>query len=459
MSGEEPGASASLKWRFSQPRHEGIALKPVDGNAFDIPFYDPSAIGYATSNPAVEEPPPDFTSYEAEYKTESNGNIISHDRHLNEDGEALYRFLLSQSSSPPVLRIACGGTHTEHRSRQVRRDGHTVTEHYTETVTDFSFAIDVQPPLSPVHWTVADEEPACRGLMVQQVQGPLGKHKVTRAERKRHDAWVNERRQRGMPPWTPDPTLQIGDAESARTLLSSHTVREWADMYCASPKHLKEFVFVKVVHGWNIEQLEDAIRSYISTFYSDTLSVEIQTLRNKIYVRPDNRLARMLSNKWLKLLSIILLVFPFIWLFKRFHSRGGGQWKVAGAAYPMKRWVPLPSSQLDPIERDAPPSFEASVGSTSKAMSASPFTSTASSSQMVPHPHHLSMPSPRHDVVLTPDGPRRVEGIREGEWFKMWESTIAQCVTRRYISSSNPMTTPLQVAPNTSLAAQQLDGY
>ncbi|KAL1738971.1 hypothetical protein HDZ31DRAFT_86044 [Schizophyllum fasciatum] len=375
--------------------------------------------------------------YEAEFVTESNGNIISHDRHLNEDGEALYRFLLSQSSTPPILRITCEGTHTEHKTRQVTRDGRTTTESYSETVTDFSFAIDVEPPLPAVHWTVADQELAYRGLMVREVQGPLGKYRVPRPERKRHDGWSEERARKGIPPWIPDPAVNGEDLESAGTLLSSHTVRDWADMYCASPKYLKEFVFVKSLYGWNIEQLEDAIRSYIGTFYHDTVSVEIQTLRNKIYIRPDNRLSRALSNKWLKFLSIVLLIFPFIWLFKRFHHRGGGRWKVAGAAYAMKRWDTVTSP--DKAEQGAPPSFDAPTAKL-------PITPGASSSSS-------------RDNMQTPSGPRRVVGIREGEWFRAWQSTIAQCVTRRYICSSKPMSSPLRDPPSAPLAAYQLDGY
>ena len=36
--------------------------------------------------PGGEEPPPDFTPYEAEFFETSDGNIVSHDPHLNEDG-------------------------------------------------------------------------------------------------------------------------------------------------------------------------------------------------------------------------------------------------------------------------------------------------------------------------------------------------------------------------------------
>lgn len=36
--------------------------------------------------PAGGEDPPEFTPYEAEYLVSGNGDIVSHDPHLNEDG-------------------------------------------------------------------------------------------------------------------------------------------------------------------------------------------------------------------------------------------------------------------------------------------------------------------------------------------------------------------------------------
>jgi hypothetical protein len=70
----------------------------------------------------------------------------------------------------------------------------------------------------------------------------------------------------------------------------------------------------------------------------------------------------MLSNKWLKFLSIILLIFPFIWLFKRFHSRGGGSWSVCGGAYALKSWVPVDEPEAQNIStfkgRPTPPQAE-----------------------------------------------------------------------------------------------------
>lgn len=48
-----------------------------------------------------EEPPPEFTPYEAEYFVSgSDGDIVSHDRHLNEDGECPKDRRLDGSDEP-----------------------------------------------------------------------------------------------------------------------------------------------------------------------------------------------------------------------------------------------------------------------------------------------------------------------------------------------------------------------
>ena len=198
-----------------------------------------------------------------------------------------------------------------------------------------------------------------------------GKRTATRKETKEYKAFVVQRKASGLPPWVADLNTAWTEGVSAQNhvLKSSKSLRQWADDYCASPKYLKEFVYdqvssrlqvvttecltqQKVLYGWDMQELEDAIRSKIkSTPYNGSLEVDFIMHRSKIYIRPDNKLSRMLSNKWLKFLSIILLIFPFIWLFKRFHSRGGGRWEVCGGAYPLKRWVPLDDVEEDSEDR------------------------------------------------------------------------------------------------------------
>ncbi|KAJ7634278.1 hypothetical protein DFH06DRAFT_1221572 [Mycena polygramma] len=425
----------AYKAQASQDERELLLAEPSGSSP--PPFQDgPSSsalIDFADDSeviPGGEEPPPDFTPYEAECFNTGSGNIVSHDPHLNSDGEALYRFLLSQSTTHPEFRLHCRGAHVETRYRLVTHrhsDGRTRTrnESYTETVVDFDFYIDASHFSGPVHWSVDDSEPAYRGGMVREVDSPEGKRKATRAEIKLFKGWVEDRTARGLPPWiTSIDAYSDGISPNANVLKSSRTLRQWADEYCVSPKHLKEFAYEKVPYGWNIRQLENAVRaSILAAPYRGDVTVKFSTSAAMIYIRPDNRLSRMLSNKWLKFLSIILLIFPFVWLFKRFHSRGGGTWAVCGGAYALKNWVPVqeaPQSQDISTQKGGPP------------------------------------PPETRALITTPAGTSRLSGVREGEWFRKWQPTIIRAVSTHY-QSSIPLynTTEEDAIPR----AYGLDGY
>jgi len=236
------------------------------------------------------EPPPSFSPYVAEFSLTGTGDVISHDPHLNTDGEALYRFLLSQSRVLPSLRIGFRGKHTEIKQRWVRatdsQGRHTDrTESYTESVTDFDFCIEVCPEhllalgtavipandeesgYTPAHWSIADNEPVYRGKMVREYEIPLDlqegspttmpgiparRRKATRKEIKRYKRWLEKKQQLGYPPWMQESedNLYVDgimlSIEENPTLRSSKTLRDWADEYCASPKYLKEFQYEKV---------------------------------------------------------------------------------------------------------------------------------------------------------------------------------------------------------------------
>ncbi|KAM6498088.1 hypothetical protein JOM56_006036 [Amanita muscaria] len=364
--------------------------------------------------PLELEPPPQFAPYDAEFFTTGNGDIASHDAHLNTDGEALYRFLLSQSLQAPYYQLHCRGTHTESRPRFVNRtnsDGSTRqdTEFDTVPITDFDFYIDIypSPPTSstslndscgPVHWSVSDSEPAYRGRMVQEIELPLGggKRKATWSESREYAKRCSERVTQGSPPW-----VSRDNTSQSVALRSSKSLRQWADEYCASSKHLKEFVYEKVLYGWDIKQLEEAVRTIISTTsYDESIEVSFNIKNSKVYVRPHNDLSRMLSNKWLKFLCIIFLIYPFIWLFRRFYS--GGRWEVCGGAYSFKREVTEEGPET--IGRE-----------------------------------------------------RKLIGVREGEWFRKWEGVIRRSVLRRYVSST-PITLSSDEEDHRSLVGY-LDGY
>lgn len=301
----------------------------------------------------------------------------------------------------------------------VRRDGksHTERQSYTTTVVDFDFTIDCDKYVLPnvVHWSVGDTDPAYRGRMVKDLSitgGPMRKAK--RKENKQYSNYRKQLEASGLPPWL----ANIDGRSTQDGLKSSKSMREWADDYCASPKHLKEFVYVKVnthlsipflcrltatmqsIYGWRFDNLEIAVRKAImsATLYSGNLIVSFDKSATKVYIRPDNRLSRMLSNKWIKFFSIILFIFPFIWLYKRFHRKGGGRWEVCGGAYPTNKWVAL----------DGPDQKDGKTG-----------------------------------LLL---------GCREVDWLKEWEGTILEAVRKRH-ESYVPIDTPTHLA---SRAAQDL---
>lgn len=277
------------------------------------------------------------------------------------------------------------------------------------------------------------------------IEGMVRHRKRRHAYRKQVNigkARLRERRDRGLPPWASlDGEGSRGPAGTevnyTKVLKSSQTLRQWADEYCASDKVLKEFTYEKVgplyptqrtqlltvsrqiVYGWHLVNLKLAIEAAIkSTYYTGRLSVEFKSSNSKICIRPDSKLSRALSNKWIKFVLVLVLIYPFIWLYKRFGRRGGGRWEVCGGAYALKSW-----QLVDPVS-ELPP----------------PFPGTA-------HPSDSRL-------VYTGTGTARVVGLREGEWFQQWEKTIRRAVTGRMKS-----TVALKEPDDNASAAMMLDGY
>lgn len=95
---------------------------------------------------------------------------------------------------------------------------------------------------------------------------------------------------------------------------------------------------------------------------------------------------------------------------------------MAGSAYAMAKWVHLEDSQPgETIERYR---------------------------QRVALP---DLPSLR-ELGMTPRGISRLEGLREGEWFEMWETTLIAFI-REAKKSDDPITLP----PSDPMT--KLDGY
>lgn len=362
----------------------------------------------------------------------------------------------------------------------------TATETYTQTITDFNFCIDLtqyflpEPSGAPI-WIRGDRDAAYRGSMIKQVDNtPLpveesskdvevgfgkSKHwrrKATKLEMEMADARKKGRRYTGVPRWAllrdeAHGTEACVESEAARQALlyatnttnmqyddsdlrpPTRTLRDWADEYCVSKKKLKEFTFKKDVWGWNLMNMKNSVLQLVESNYvrRGSVSVDFVIGGNKaISVRPDNRLSRTLSKTWAYVLLWIFLVYPLIiWPFKRFSRLGGGEWRIAGSAFALTRWVHLhdstPGETCESYERR--------------------WLSQWRSQNSVGEP-------PRLVLRQTPLGISRLEGLREGEWFSMWEESIATYVRQGTITD-DMLRYPMDMSGRMVGAGRNLDGW
>ncbi|KAH9898349.1 hypothetical protein C8Q73DRAFT_684430 [Cubamyces lactineus] len=337
---------------------------------------------------------------------------------------------MTHARERPEFGLHLKGTHAEtvHVKIPIRQaDGTTkeIEQDVQQAVTDFDFIISAGQHicLGPIHWSVPDEQAAYRGQLYPEVDRAEQGHDPergqvnTRRERASDEeiAAASQRiayqQQHGLPPWSTAAGEGLTLPSTETTLRSSRSLREWAHEYCRSNKVLKEFRYEKRVYGWNIGQLEAAVGKIVQEAeYTGSWSVKFITWRNVIRLYPDAYLARALAHTWVKIVLWLFLIYPFLWLFKHFDEHGGGKWEVCGGAYALKYWDPNP------------------------------------------HTAAAGGDNPAGRVVQTPQGPARVVGLREGEWFKQWESTIRTRIKNRF-QSTQCLTTP------DAVAVQQLDGY
>lgn len=326
-----------------------------------------------------------------------------------------------------------------------------------------------------------DGDAQAEALLWQDEESEIARRrrwKASRQERKRAETWRKEREMRGLPPWIGLPVpvgMPLGSSTRHATanvvgspvqpdmyendvMKSTKTVREWADEFCASDKMLKEFTYKKVrvsslcsniracpdrraytqvIYGWNFSALEAAVVAAVkSTHYNGRLTVQFVRRGDRVHVRANNWLSRTLSNKWLVVVLWITLLYPFVWLFKQFYHGGGGKWEVCGGAYALKSW-----RLVDYQNTSNPPSL------------ANPNLHSAMDAPPPPFPGTQQLNS--KTLVNTQMGVAEVVGVREGEWFQMWEGTIKRAVIGRLKSQ-----VPLMVPDEGPLpAAMMLDGY
>ncbi|KAG8844564.1 hypothetical protein FRB96_002993 [Tulasnella sp. 330] len=383
---------------------------------------------YRAGPPPYEEPP-EFTPYD-----QPSGNFpnVFYDPQLNQDGEALHRFLLDQAKTPPIFRIGIQGTHEmmitneDHHSRM-------------EITTEFRFYLE--PSLlreMPALYVVGDRNVAFRGGTVKEIDAaettgkdPEGGAGGSGSQLRRQASKLEQRcaadraallASHGLPPWA----LLRGDVQGTQASIDSEkdrhrfnssarrpagvqyndsttmqspsqSLRRWTDLFCTSNQSLKSFTLDKVVYGWDLEllrgKIEETVQDHWSTkgLSNPRVTVWFDIAQNSITVRPLDWL-----QKWMKVLLCMVLVYPFVMLARRSQR---GEWRVAGAAYALARWVHLDDSTPGERIEEYRNRIRVSRGTTLK---------------------------------RTPRGVSRLVGPKEEAWFKEWEGTIID-YTRRLV--------------------------
>ncbi|OBZ91470.1 hypothetical protein A0J61_00437 [Choanephora cucurbitarum] len=225
--------------------------------------------------------PPGYSVHNAAYKTTTDG-VVSRDKHINEDGEALVRFLY-QHNTPPRLIIHFHGYHEETTwtVETVRnRDGDEVQQRVptTRQIDDFKFDLDCS----------ADVSSECQGIYL-----------------------------------LPDP--KTGEQKRLRQL---------CDEYVHSKNALKELKMTKEIE-WDFNNLTRALTTAIrdSGFY-DFINITYSLENHETVVKTDEKISKLADNKYIRFFFFItclwILAWPIIYFCKeKFgHSTLKSAWKM-----------------------------------------------------------------------------------------------------------------------------------
>ncbi|KAG2179616.1 hypothetical protein INT44_006464 [Umbelopsis vinacea] len=284
---QEQPTSASAMNSWIRPSPNTTSDKHVPDEEEDLQSDDVEAPLLGNTGDALVDPfrdlppPPQYAPYRATYKQKGKG-VVSRDDHINEDGEALYRFLLDHNS-PPAMEIKVHGSHdvtkwrteTHHNS-----DGTTREEQhpYTEEVVDFDFKIDVSQYVSPL----------CSNMYVQ-------------------------------------PDTETGQSKS---------IRELCDSYVRDDGFFKELQMQKYIE-WNYKELTQAILYAMRCQgYHYNVSITFPLHNYRVTVKSKSKWSQVADSKWVKALLIITCLWIFavpayMLLRKRYgHKDLKSEWKM-----------------------------------------------------------------------------------------------------------------------------------
>jgi hypothetical protein len=218
------------------------------------------------------EQPPAFSTYSAQQHVIGDGQVISHDLHLNSDAEALYQWLHSCAQTEPRQLIEIKGSPS---------DGNISP--------DFDMMFD----LSSFFKAGYELGPAMP--LQRRMRG-------TNVEREATDGEVEARMD----------------------------VRAWCNAYIRNPAHLKEFKLRKRLERLDRKMIETHVRSLVrSTNYRGRVEIRFPMQKCSVVLSPDNWVCRVRYGwaRWLFYLSFLwIITWPVLWVFTK-------RWDVIDAVY------------------------------------------------------------------------------------------------------------------------------
>ncbi|KIM26487.1 hypothetical protein M408DRAFT_9907 [Serendipita vermifera MAFF 305830] len=346
--------------------------------------------------------------------------VVSSEPILSRDAKALADFLRIHGTIKPDFSVHLIGTHTERRTRRVQNsDGHgSHTETYTVTVTDFSFSIDLSDVFSEdaIIYTLKDDTPAYRGGMSMAVETggarPIERRpKVDHSVQSAQEDAMEAGRQVGRPPWLVTAETKVQDDEAnvgSTPQASSRSFEEWVEDYIRSRRVVKEFKFFKEIYTWDLDTLTTSLEQLIrSTGYTSSISVKFSTTPECVHVYSPNAISKIFASYLLIFLTSIILVFPVLWIWRRWWPGAGGKWEVCGAAFRLKRWELVPGT--------APGDTE-----------------TAAEQRLAMNgPLGTGYGRQRLRLRAGKEGMWVLRGAHEADWFRTWEESIRCGVRER----------------------------
>jgi hypothetical protein len=206
----------------------------------------------------LSEQPPAFSTYSAQQHVNGDGQVISHDLHLNSDAEALYQWLHSCAQTEPRQLLEIKGSDDD-------------------CDPDFHMMFD----LSSFFKAGYELGPAM----------PL------------------ERRMRGT---NVEREATDGEVEARMD------VRAWCDAYIRNPAHLKEFKLRKRLERLDRKMIETHVRSLVrSTKYQGRVEIRFPIQKCSVVLSPDNWVCRVRYGwaRWLFYLSFLwIITLSFLWI-------------------------------------------------------------------------------------------------------------------------------------------------